>query len=129
MIKVIRLAENADVKKELKALNITSGCIISAVGCLKHLHIRLAEADNEYNQAIKVEVLSLSGTISSDGLHLHIGTIDKEFNCYGGHLLDGSIVDTTLEIVIMIFNDIELTRLYDKNTGYKELKIKSFSAL
>lgn len=123
-IQVIRLEKGADLKVEIGKLRIESGCIVSAVGCLSHLRIRLAEGKEYFEKEINVELVSLSGTISSDGLHLHILTIDKEFNCYGGHLLEGCVVDTTMEIVVMSFDSIKFKRLYDKNTGYNELVIK-----
>ena len=49
-----RLTRGKDIKKEIIAYcqkeNIKAGVIISAVGCISHLHIRLAEAKDQIIQ-------------------------------------------------------------------------------
>lgn len=41
----------------------------------------------------------------------------------GGHLLEGCLVNTTVELVIISFEDIKMERKYDETTGYKELEV------
>lgn len=71
------------------------------------------------------EVVSLSGTLgSTSGSHLHISVSDSTGVTLGGHLSEGSVVYTTLEIVIMSYQDYEFERKPDPETKYDELVIK-----
>jgi hypothetical protein len=46
------------------------------------------------------EILSVTGTLSIYGVHLHICIADAEGNSIGGHLMEGCIIYTTDELVI-----------------------------
>ena len=41
----------------------------------------------------------------------------------GGHLMDGSTVRTTAEIVLVELTELEFERADDPETGYKELRV------
>lgn len=122
----IRLLPKQDIKKKLqkftKEKEIKAGFIITCVGCVNRVTIRTAdETIRDFEK--KYEIVSLVGTLSEDGVHLHISLSDKDGNVIGGHIKDGCMVYTTAEIVIGEFEDIEFSREFDKNTGFKELKI------
>lgn len=68
------------------------------------------------------EVLSCGGTLSQDGIHVHIAISDGEGRVFGGHLLEGCEIYTTAEVGIME-SDILFKRVYDPDTGYKELVV------
>lgn len=124
---VIRLKRNDDLKKSItkfaKENNIYAGVIVSAVGSVSEVRIRKADGVNEYFELRDHEILSLSGTISKDGVHLHISLSNDNMRVIGGHLLDGTIVNTTCELVIMKFNKYSLSREFDEETGYNELVV------
>lgn len=67
------------------------------------------------------EIISLTGTLSPSGPHLHISISDPSGAVFGGHLQDGSIIRTTAEIVAGELEDWEFTRELDPRTGFKEL--------
>ena len=71
----------------------------------------------------ELEILSLSGTLSSDGAHLHIAVADSSGAVIGGHLCPGSFVRTTAELVIGLLPDWRFRRELDPATGYAELEI------
>jgi predicted DNA-binding protein with PD1-like motif len=71
-----------------------------------------------------LEILSLSGTLSADGAHLHIAVADSEGAVIGGHLCAGSLVRTTAELVIGLLPEWLFSRELDPATGYAELAIK-----
>jgi len=123
-----RLTRGKDLKKEIitycQKENIKAGVIISAVGCISHLHIRLAEAKNYIDKEECYEIVSITGTVSSTDVHIHISASDNLGKTVGGHLKDGTIVDTTCEIVIYELTDHVFDRELDKETGYDELLIK-----
>lgn len=123
-----RLVRGNDLKKEIIAYcqreNIEAGVIISAVGCIKHLHIRLAEAKEYIDREECFEIVSITGTVSKDDVHIHISVSDNKGATIGGHLKDGTIVDTTCEVVIYELNEYIFNREPDELTGYDELAIK-----
>lgn len=128
MSHAFRLTRGKDVKQEIiaycKKKNIEAGVIISAVGCIQHLHIRLAEAKDYIDKDECYEIVSITGTVSKDDVHIHISVSDNTGKTIGGHLKDGTIVDTTCEVVIYELEDYIFTRELDSMTGYDELLIK-----
>lgn len=127
MYDCFRLTKGMDLKKEIESFaikNKVSGVIICAVGCLSRLTTRLADGKNILEKEGRFEIVSITGTLSEDGVHIHISVSDDKGNTIGGHLKDGCIVNTTAEIVLKKFEEIKFNREYDKKTGYDELTIK-----
>ena len=123
----IRLEPNQDLKESLKHFiivnNIQYGFILTAVGSLKQVKIRLANQSNSKVINEKFEIVSLVGTLSNSGIHLHIAISDKEGKTIGGHLDNGCIIYTTAEIVIGASQEFTFSRNINDKTGYKELEI------
>lgn len=71
----------------------------------------------------KFEIVSLVGTLSQDGVHLHISLSNKNGDTIGGHLKGGCSIYTTAEIVIGELNNTKFSREFDKQTEFKELVI------
>lgn len=129
---VERLNPGTDLKNEIKRVasenEITSGCIINAVGSLVSVKVR-TDATNgveTFKEFVKVEVVSLTGTIGEMGkhLHVHLSGSDIDGNVIGGHLSEGCIVKTTIELMILVFEDLRFLTELDPNTGFKELYVK-----
>jgi predicted DNA-binding protein with PD1-like motif len=122
-----RLNPNDDLKKKLADIclekNIQAGCILSSVGSLKVLNLRLAKSKTFLEQTENFEILSLNGTISVHGLHVHASVSNSEGTVFGGHLMDGNIIYTTCELVILELTDYNFRRNLDAATGFKELHI------
>ncbi|CAM9155941.1 unnamed protein product, partial [Laminaria digitata] len=70
----------------------------------------------------RFEVLSLVGTVSPDGLHLHASLGDEEGAVSGGHLVQ-AIVHTTAEVVVGEASALAFSRVMDPDTGFKELVV------
>ena len=125
----VRLTAGMDLKQSICTIaeknNIQAGVILSAVGCLSRIHLRLATAQYELEKENHYEIVSLSGTIASNGVHLHISASDQNAQTIGGHLLDGCIVNTTCELVIGILEEYSFYREFDPATGYRELTVKT----
>jgi predicted DNA-binding protein with PD1-like motif len=100
-----------------------AGCVISAVGSLSLAQLRLAGATQATAIRGDLEILSLSGTLSPDGAHLHIAIADSKGAVIGGHLCAGSLVRTTAELVIGLLPEFQFRRELDPATGYAELRI------
>lgn len=129
-----RVKEGRDLKQSIIDFaansSITAGTIICAVGSLSKAHIRMAGAQPN-NQDVRAyegifEIVSLTGTISIDGeVHLHISFADKEGAVVGGHLKDGCIVHTTVELIIAKQDNVIFNRKPDPKTGFDELEVQT----
>jgi len=117
-----------EIKKIVEKNNIKAGILLSIVGSLKKAVLRMAgsEANNqiikEWNELF--EIVSGTGTVSKEGCHIHISLSDENGNVIGGHLKDGCVINSTAEIIIGILDDVSYKRVYDKNTGFKELNVE-----
>lgn len=124
----LRLYPGQDVKNEItdftKKQQIKAGIVLTCIGSLSSARLRLADENVTKKLEEKFEILSLQGTLSQDGCHLHISISDSEGSVIGGHLLDGCIIYTTAEIVIGEVDDLTFSREYDPQTGFDELKVE-----
>ena len=124
----IRLKPEQDLKASLKTFveqnNIQSGFILTTVGSLKQATLRFASQDKTQVFEERFEIVSLVGTLSTHGLHLHISLSDKNGKTIGGHLVDGCIIYTTAEIIVGTTENFTFLRTVDTVTGYKELEIQ-----
>ena len=102
---------------------IEAGCVLSGVGSLKHAVLRLAnrEVHNEYVGYF--EIVSITGTVSIHGSHLHVSISDENGYTIGGHLVSGCKIYTTAEIVIAAFSAVVYKREFAEDSGYDELKV------
>lgn len=118
-----RLTKGDDLRSKIEeyCADIDTAIVLSAVGCLYEVNIRLANAQTYLHTTKDYEIVSLVGTISKAKAHLHISLSDDEGKCIGGHLVEGCRVNTTCEIVLGILQDYKSIREYDDNTGYDEI--------
>jgi predicted DNA-binding protein with PD1-like motif len=123
----LRLKPGDDLRRTLEAWlgeqQEQAGCVISAVGSLSLAQLRLAGATQATAIHGELEIVSLSGTLSPDGIHLHIAIANSSGTVIGGHLCAGSLVRTTAELVIGLLPEWQFRRELDPATGYAELRI------
>ncbi len=123
----LRLQPGEDLRQALETWmgeqEEQAGCVISAVGSLSVAELRFAGAAAATTIHGELEILSLSGTLSADGAHLHIAVADSSGAVIGGHLCAGSLVRTTAELVIGLLPEWRFSRELDTATGYAELRI------
>lgn len=127
----LRLAPGADLKRALAGLvadlGLEAAFIATCVGSLAQARLRMPSAAGEPEAVLSMdepmEILSLSGTLSPQGLHLHLTVGGRDGRCVGGHALDGCLVRTTAELVIGELTDLVFRRAQDAGTGYHELEV------
>lgn len=128
-IHAFRLLPNQDLKISLEAYaqenQINAGAVLTCVGSLKYATLRMADENVIKTFEKQFEIVSLVGTFSTDGCHLHISLSGADGNVIGGHLKEGCIIYTTAEIVISEIDNFIFTREIDENTGFKELVVKN----
>lgn len=127
-ILALRLLPGDDLRASLEDYTRThaleAAFVLSAVGSLRSALLRYADADHAQPVPGPLEIVSLVGTLSQTGAHLHIAVADTQGKVSGGHLGVGSLVHTTAEIVIGATDALRFTRAPDPATGYHELVIK-----
>ncbi|MCS5704993.1 DNA-binding protein [Synechococcus sp. FGCU-3] len=125
----LRLQPGDDLRRSLEAWmgeqQEQAGCLISAVGSLSLAQLRLAGATQATAIHGELEIVSLSGTLSPDGAHLHIAVSDSKGAVIGGHLCAGSLVRTTAELMIGLLPEWQFRRMLDPATGHAELQIRA----
>jgi len=124
----LRLQPGNDLRRSLEAWMAEqqeqAGCVISAAGSLSVAQLRFAGAAEATAIRGDLEILSLSGTLSPGGAHLHIAVAGSSGTVIGGHLCAGSLVRSTAELVIGLLPDWRFNRVLDPATGYAELQIR-----
>jgi predicted DNA-binding protein with PD1-like motif len=125
---VLRLSPGVDPVEALldacKENGWTAAFVLSAVGSLASAKLRFAAKPEAADIAGPLELLSLSGTLSLDGPHLHAAVADAEGNVFGGHLRPGSKVRTTAEVLVAVLPDVIFRRRPDPRTGWRELVVE-----
>lgn len=126
-IHAFRLLPGQDLKKELLKYchdhELEAATMLSGIGSLKTAHLRLASAKEKRHWEGPFEIVSLIGTLSQYGSHLHMSVADSQGQVLGGHLLDGCLIHTTAEVVLLEIPDLKFTREPDPQTGYQELRV------
>ena len=126
-----RLRPGADLKSELLRLvnehQWRAATVLTAVGSLSVVSLRFANQPNATKFDGKHEIVSLIGTLSQDGIHLHMSVADSKGQMFGGHVMDGSLINTTAEIVIGELSELDFKREHCPESGYRELVVLSRS--
>lgn len=126
-IHAFRLRPKQDLKGEIarfaRERGIQAGFMMTCVGSLQRAAIRFANQEETTILEGLYEIVSLVGTLETDGLHLHISLSDSQGLMVGGHLQEGSLVYTTAEVVIGEATGLIFRRVMDAETGYPELVV------
>jgi uncharacterized protein len=122
----VRLHPGDDLRAALDALLQERGWpgafVLSGIGSLSVVQLRLAGRSEPSERVGDLEILTLAGTLSPDGSHLHASVSDAYGEVLGGHVLPGCRVRTTAEVLIAPL-DVSLGRTLDPQTGFLELTV------
>jgi len=102
---------------------IQAGCVLSGVGSLTHVNLRFANQETYANFDGHFEIVSITGTVSIHGSHLHLSVSGEDGTTIGGHLDSGCKIYTTAEIVLAVFVDVVYKREFAEDSGYEELVV------
>ncbi len=123
----LRLSPGNDLKQGLQTFTesqaISAGCIVTTVGSLQQASLRFAGQSEATILNERFEIVSLVGTLSPQGLHLHMAIADSQGHMVGGHVMPGCLIYTTAEIVVGMLSGVTFQRQLDAQTGYRELAI------
>jgi uncharacterized protein len=112
------------IEEVVKENKIEAGCVLSSVGSLTHATLRLANRSDYNEYEGHFEIVSMTGTVSIHGSHIHVAISDGDGVTTGGHLVSGCKIYTTAEIVLAVFDDQVYKReLFENDSGYEELVV------
>jgi predicted DNA-binding protein with PD1-like motif len=124
----LRLPPGAELRDALRSVlqaNAVEGAfVIAGIGSLSVAQLRLAGADTVQTLHGDLELLTLSGSVAVDGVHLHASVADATGRVWGGHVAPGCVVRTTAELVLVMLPECRLGRAADPATGYAELTVQ-----
>jgi uncharacterized protein len=125
---VKRLKSGDDFRTALEEIveqnQIKAGVLLSVVGSLTSAALR-TPSGSIMVLSEPLELVSGTGTVGSGGIHIHVSVSDDSGGTFGGHLVNGCVVRTTLELVIQNLSETMIfDRITDADTGYKELSVR-----
>jgi predicted DNA-binding protein with PD1-like motif len=129
----IRLRPKQDLRVALESTlsehKASAAFVLQGIGSLSAAWIRFAGMSHATELRGDLEILTLSGSLSSDGAHLHIAVADVQGRVVGGHVVQGRIIRTTAEILLALLPDYHFSREPNAETGCNELAIRAVSDL
>jgi len=125
----LRISPGEDLRRALEDATAAHGCsaafVASGIGSLRCARLRLAAATGAHALDEDLEILTLAGTISGNGSHLHISVADAQGQVSGGHVSYGCIVRTTAEVLLLLLlPEWSFSREPDPATGFAELVVR-----
>jgi predicted DNA-binding protein with PD1-like motif len=124
----VRLRPGQDLRRALESQlareKVGAAFVVSGIGSLRPAVIRLAGASDELRIDADTELLTLSGSLATNGSHLHLSVSDAQGRVLGGHACYGCIVRTTAELLLALLPAWQFAREPDAQTGWAELAIR-----
>jgi predicted DNA-binding protein with PD1-like motif len=124
----LRLLPNTDLRRALEATlherGVHAAFVIGGIGSLSQARLRLAGRKDPEALNGDLEILTLAGSISTDGAHLHMSLADANGRVVGGHVAYECLVRTTAEVLLVLLPEWSFTREIDTSTGFRELAIR-----
>jgi predicted DNA-binding protein with PD1-like motif len=124
----LRLSPGDDLRaaldQALRAHRFSAAYVLQGIGSLSVARLRYAGRDEAAELRGDLEILTLAGTLSEQGPHLHMSVSDADGRVFGGHVSPGCNVRTTAEIIVANLPGERYTREHDAATGFAELVIR-----
>jgi len=102
---------------------VEAAFVLSGIGSLRGARVRFAGAPEPTALEGDLEILTLAGSLSPEGSHLHLSVADAQGRVWGGHAAPGCIVRTTAEVLLALLPEWRFSREHDEATGYAELRM------
>jgi predicted DNA-binding protein with PD1-like motif len=124
----LRLTPGNDLRGTLEAAlrdhGWSAAFVLQGIGSLRVAQLRLAGADQPVELRGDLEILTLAGSLSPDGAHLHMALADAQGRVLGGHVAPGCMVRTTAEVLLALLPAHRFSREHDTQSGFAELVIR-----
>ena len=106
----LKLAPGSDLRLRLEELakrDGISGFVLGVVGNLTKAAVQCPGQAEPTVLEGDLEVITLNGTFSSEGVHLHLSLSDGACQVWGGHLEPGTIVQKGVDLLIGVLEQRE----------------------
>jgi predicted DNA-binding protein with PD1-like motif/glutaredoxin len=106
----LKLAPGSDLRLSLEALaqrDGISGFVLGVVGNLTKASFQCPGQAEPTVLEGDLEVITLNGTFSPEGVHLHLSLSDGACQVWGGHLEPGTIVQKGVDLLIGVLEQRE----------------------
>ena len=114
----------AAIEAALRTSGVQAGFVLQGIGSLSMAQLRYAGLPQPTELRGDLEILTLAGSVSPDGAHLHMSLSDAQGRVLGGHVSAGCIVRTTVELLLALLPGQRFSRPVDAQTGYPELRVE-----
>ncbi|CAG2155400.1 hypothetical protein LMG31506_05376 [Cupriavidus yeoncheonensis] len=125
----LRLSPGDDLRVALEDVlcqfKLRAAFVIQGIGSLSVAQLRFAGDEDPTELRDNLEILTLAGSISSDGAHLHMSVANPQGRVFGGHVARGCRVRTTAEILLALLPEYSFSREYDISSGFMELVVRN----
>jgi predicted DNA-binding protein with PD1-like motif len=112
------------IERHVTDAGVEAAFVVAGMGSLSTVRLRFAGVPELATFHGDFEILTLSGTLSPDGAHLHASVSDADGRVLGGHVGTGNIVRTTAEVLVAVLPTWSFSREDDPETGYDELVVR-----
>ena len=120
-----RLRRGDDLLRSLENIakeeHLHLAVVLSGVGCVSRGRVRDASGVTLREIGEPCEIVSLNGTVSEQRCHVHIALSREDLSTVGGHLVEGCIINTTCELVLLELEEWGCSVEQDDETGYDEI--------
>jgi predicted DNA-binding protein with PD1-like motif len=124
----LRFTAGLDLRAALDAVlaehKVDGAFVLQGIGSLSVARIRFAGLPEPVELRGDFEILTLAGSLSTGGPHLHICVADSQGRVSGGHMGPGCIVRTTAEVLVALLPEHRFSREPDPATGFQELVVR-----
>lgn len=103
----LHLEAGSDVRRSLEQLALdhnAGGFVLSVVGNLSQAAFACPGKSAPTVLAGELEIITLQGTISPDGVHLHLSFSDASCQVWGGHLEHGTLVLRGADLLVGVLS-------------------------
>ncbi|PLZ02685.1 DUF296 domain-containing protein [Burkholderia sp. WAC0059] len=124
----LRLSPGDDLRVAIENLprrrGLDAAFVLQGIGSLSGANLRFAGVEAPTVLHGDLEILTLAGSVSPDGAHLHMSVSDARGQVFGGHVARGCTVRTTAELLLVLLPGHRFSREPDPGTGFMELVVR-----
>lgn len=102
----LQLAPGSDLRRSLEDFAVARAASGFVLGVVGDLSVATFQCPGQPEPAVirgDLEIITLNGTVSPEGVHLHLSLSDDSCQVWGGHLEVGTVVRKGLHVLVGVF--------------------------
>ena len=104
----LKLAPGSDLRNSIERVGReqnTNGFVLGVVGNLSRACFQCPGRSKPTLLEGNLEIITLNGTFTPQGVHLHLSLSDKDCQVWGGHLEPGTLVNKGADVLVGLLNE------------------------